>query len=259
MSIAYGISRVVRFLSGHPRPFTTAIILAAGSGKRMESEVPKQFLLLRGMPVLAHTMLAFQQCKYIDEIIVVTRNEDSAIVRELAKEYKIKKFTHTVCGGDERFDSVMNGMTAVGEKTGFVAIHDAARCLVTPRQIAVVVSTAYAYNAASAGSPVKDTVKKVSPDGFIIETPERSLTWNASTPQVFCAAMYRAAAVMAKRDGLSPTDDNMVIEHIGQRIKMVNTGYENLKLTTKEDIPTAETILKKREEEKETQKKGKKK
>ena len=202
MSITYGLSRIVRFVSGRPRPFTTAIILAAGSGKRMESEVPKQFIMLEGIPVLAHTLLAFQKCKYIDEIIVVTKNEDSAFVRSIAEEYKIKKFTHTVCGGDERFDSVINGMTAVGEKTGFVAIHDSARCLITPSQIAEVVSAAYAYNAATAGSPVKDTVKKVSPDGFILETPERSQMWNAATPQVFRAPMYRAAAMMVKKAGL---------------------------------------------------------
>ncbi len=254
MSITYHLSRAIRFFTGHIRPYTTAIILAAGSGKRMGAETAKQFLPIYGTPALAHTLIAFEKCKYIDEIIIVTQNEHAALARSIVEQYKIKKFTHIAQGGEERFDSVLNGMTAIGEKTGFVAIHDCARCLITPTQIAEVVSAAYAYNAASAGSPVKDTVKRVSPDGFILETPERSQMWNAATPQVFSAAMYRAAAISAKKDRLSPTDDNMVIERIGQRVKMVNTGYENIKLTTPEDIPIAEAILEKRRAQKESEK-----
>lgn len=247
MSVRYHISRVVRFFCGKIRPRTCAIIVAAGSGKRMGEQVaPKQFLTLDGIPVLAHTMMAFEKCKYIDEIIVVAQKEHSALVRSIAGDYNIKKLSHIVQGGNERSESVLNGMTAVGEKTGFVAIHDAARCLITPDQISAVVSAAYAYSAASAGAPVKDTVKRVGANGFIIETPPRTEMWNASTPQVFNAAMYRAAAISACKEKLSCTDDNMIMEHIGQRVKMVDVGYENIKLTTPEDLVAMEAIIKNR-------------
>ncbi len=223
-----------------------------------ETTQAKQFLSLNGTPVLAHTLIAFEKCKYIDEIIIVTKNEHSATAREIADEYRIKKLSHIVSGGEERFDSVLNGMAAVGEKTAFVAIHDCARCLVTPKQIGDVVSAAYAYSAATAGSPVKDTVKRVAKNGFIIETPARTELWNAATPQVFNASMYRAAAIMAKKESFACTDDNMIMERIGQRVKMVDTGYENIKLTTPEDIAVMEAIIRKRKNE-EMAKKSKKK
>ena len=203
MSVRYKLSRVARLLCGRIRPHTCAIILAAGSGTRMgQQAAAKQFLTLDGAPVLAHSLMAFQACKYIDEIIIVTKKDDVPTARKIASDYGIKKLSHVVLGGAERSESVLNGMTAVREKTGFVAIHDAARCLVTPEQIGEVVSAAYAYSASSAGSPVKDTVKRVE-NGFIVETPPRSELWNAATPQVFQADMYRGAAILAAKENFA--------------------------------------------------------
>ena len=247
MSIAYSLSRTFRLLCGKMRPYTTAIIVAAGRGSRMSaSELPKQFMTLDGKPVIAHTLSAFEESRKIDEIIVVTQEKHAPLVREIAKKYGIKKLRRIVRGGEERSESVLNGMSAVKEKTGFVAIHDAARPLITPAQIDEVVSIAYSYSAASAGSRVKDTVKRVDKNGFILETPDRAQLWNASTPQVFLAAMYRAAAISAAKEGFACTDDNMIMERIGQRVKMVDVGYENIKLTTDSDIAVMEAIIQKR-------------
>ena len=256
MSVKYRAKKIAGLLNGFIRPRTAAIIVAAGSGKRMGDGEAKQFLTIDGKTVLAHTLLAFQKSKYIDEIIIVAREGDEARVRSIAVSEGITKLSHVVMGGKERSDSVMNGMVAVEDRVKFVAIHDAARCLITPEQIRSVVMAAYAYNAASAGVPVKDTVKRVDENGFIIETPERSQMWNASTPQVFRAELYRGAAVIAANDMISVTDDNMIMEYIGQRVKMINTGYENIKLTTQEDLLVMEAVLQKRRLESEGEKKS---
>ena len=255
MSFTYYLSKFVRLLKGRTRPYTCAVILAAGNGTRMNSEdgKTKQMLLLCGEPVIVHSLRAFDTCKYIDEIILVCKTEEIDIAKSLIKQYNIKKVTNICSGGSERSESAILGMACVPAKAEYVAFHDAARCLILPSQIADVVSAAYAFRASSAGCKVKDTIKRVNSKGFIIETPAREELWSAQTPQVFSAPMYRYAAIKAKEDGLALTDDNMVLEHIGQRVKMVDTGYENAKLTTKEDIEFFEAVMarRKREQEKE--------
>jgi len=255
MSFTYYLSKFVRILRGRTRPYTCAVILAAGSGTRMKSEdgTTKQMLLLCGEPVLVHSLRAFDSCKYIDEIVLVCKAEEIEVAKSLVEQYNIKKVTNICKGGSERSESAILGMACVPSKAEYVAFHDAARCLILPSQIADVVSAAYAFRASSAGCRVKDTVKRVNSNGFIIETPPREELWSAQTPQVFSSPMYRYAAVKAKEDGVNLTDDNMVMEHIGQRVKMVDTGYENAKLTTKEDLEYFEAVMarRKREQEKE--------
>ena len=250
MRFTYYLANLVRLFRGRLRPYTSAVLLAGGKGSRMDDgdTRTKQLKILSGKPVIIHTLSAFEKCKYIDEIVIVARKEETDEVKRLVSEYGIKKVSGVVEGGSERSESAFLGLKGVSRKAEYVAIHDVARCLITPEAISDVVSAAYAYRAARAGCRVKDTVKRVNSNGFIIDTPKREELWLAQTPQVFSLHMYRAAANAVKNEKISVTDDNMIMEHIGQRVKMIDTGYENIKLTTKEDLEYCELVLRKRSE-----------
>lgn len=250
MSITYRIGAFLRAIKGKTRPYTTAVILAGGEGSRMESKegLTKQLMLLGGIPVLIRSALAFERSEYIDEIVIVARKEELSSVALLVKEYGLTKLSRIVSGGKTRQLSALRGLRSVSGKTKYIAFHDAARCLVTPRMIALVASAAYVSRAASASSASTDTLKRVNAKGFVTETLDRSSVYCAQTPQIFDVNLYRAAAYSAKRDGEEVTDDNMLVERIGQAVKMIDTGYENIKLTTPLDFKIAEAVLASREE-----------
>ena len=246
MALAEFAADVVLTLGGKDSsPRTAAIIVAAGSSTRMGAKVSKQFLEVNGTPVLAHTLHAFEKSRYIDEIIVVSRAEDIDTVKRLGAAHKISKLTQVVCGGDTRAASVRRGFRKIHPKTRFVAIHDGARCLVTPQQIAKVCRMAYRHHAATAACPVCDTVKLKNQRGFIETTIDRSKVFLAQTPQVFHADLSRAALAYVKDDSI--TDDNQLMERIKHPVKLVDCGKENIKITTPDDIAMAEFILSKRE------------
>lgn len=249
MSITYRIGALLRAIKGKSRPYTTAVILAGGVGSRMKSEsgLTKQMMLLRGIPVIIRSVLAFERSEYIDEIVIVARKEELSSVALLAKEYGLTKLPRIVAGGKTRQLSALRGLRAVSAKTKYIAFHDAARCLVTPHMIALVASEAYARRAASASCLVTDTLKQVNASGYVTETLDRSKIRSAQTPQIFDVNLYRAAAYSAKRDGEDITDDNMLIERTGQAVRMVDTGAENIKITTSLDLRIAEAILASRE------------
>lgn len=233
--------------SGHP--FTSAIILAAGSGSRFSDVAgQKQNTLLSGVPVIVRTVAAFDMSSLIDEIILVCRAEDVPEYESFPERYGFKKIKKTVAGGAERIDSAMAGIDSVSDKSKFVAVHDGARCLITSEQIEKTLSAAYDKGAAAAGHPSTDTVKYSEDGRFIGETVDRSKVWLIGTPQVFMANMYRAAIYMAKKDGVSVTDDCMMAERLGFKVRLVDVGCENIKITNPEDIYIAEGILKKRRE-----------
>ena len=250
MSFTYRIGSIFRLLKGKRRPYTTAVILAGGCGSRMNLEggLTKQLMSLNGVPVLMRSALAFEKSEYIDEIVIVARKEEIKTVALMAKEYGLKKLVRIVRGGDTRSLSARHGLEAVSEKTEYIAFHDAARCLVTPKEIALVASAAYASRAATAGCASYDTLKRVNAGGDIIETIDRTQIYRAQTPQIFNVNLYRAAAYSAAKDGVDATDDNMLVERIGHRVKMVDTGDENIKITTPRDLEVAKAILKLREE-----------
>ncbi len=252
MSLTYQIGKVLRLLCGKVRPRTAAVILAGGSGTRMrlQENITKQLLLLDGIPVLIRSIRAFEASDYIDEIVVVAKKEELATVEALVLEYGLKKVTRIVSGGETRQVSARRGLEAISSKMKYIAIHDAARCLVTPAMIADVVSAAYANRAASAARTCTDTVKRVNTKGYVEETLERETLYFAQTPQVFDVSLYRAAAYMAKQKEESVTDDNMLVEKLGQAVKMVDCGEENIKITTATDLYVAEAILRARAEEK---------
>ena len=223
--------------------YTTAVILAAGSSTRMGGKGSKQFLPVSGVPVLARTLLAYQKCILIREIVVAAREEDLETVKALAAQYKIDKLRRVVPGGADRAASARIALGAVSTETKYVAVADGARCLTTPVEIARVCACAYENKAASAACPVYDTVKRTGVLGNVKETVDRENLWTVQTPQVFHLALYAAATARAEADGFSPTDDNGLIEHLGYGVRLVSCGRENIKITTPADVRLAEAIL----------------
>ena len=227
-------------------PKVTAIVLAGGKGSRMHSETPKQYLPLLGKPVLFYSLSAFEQSK-ADEIILVTAaGEEAYCQKEIVEKYGIKQVTKIVSGGAERYHSVHQGLLAA-EGTDYVLIHDGARPLISVSVINASINKVKETGACVVGMPVKDTIQIVDEDGRIAKTPIRSLTWIAQTPQCFgyktALSSYDSAVAAADH---AITDDAMVVrKYAGADVYMLEGGYENIKITTPEDIAVAEGFLKK--------------
>ena len=244
------ISETLNSLANKKDPgkcFVSAVILAGGSGERMHSPVTKQMLDLGGVPVIVRTLLAFEKSEFIKEIIVSAREDEMIYYKRFADGYSLGKLRAVVKGGATRQDSVTNALRKISPESEYIAIHDGARPLVTEKNIEDVVRAAVKYGCACAGCRAKDTVKTVGVSGFIETTPERGRVWYASTPQVFKAELYRAASFYAARDGFVGTDDSSLTERIGFYPKMVDCGYENIKITTPEDLTFARIIIEKRQ------------
>lgn len=225
---------------------TAAVIVAGGSGTRMGSETTKQMMLLCGMPIVVHTLLAYQNTPCIAEIVVAAREDEIDAYWEFKEKYGISKLSTVVKGGDTRQASALAGVEAVSDKIRYVAIADAARCLTTPEEIAEVCRIAYKTDAASAGVPATDTVKITGDLDYIKRTPDRAYVWQAQTPQVFRHALYLAASYAAIEHKFTATDDNSLIEFVGHRVKMVKCSRHNLKITEPEDLIPAKAILESR-------------
>ena len=219
----------------------TAIILAAGSGSRMNSKITKQKLTVGGESVLKRTVRIFSECPDIDSIVVVVREDECAFAKGEIGDFE--KVTEIIVGGKTRAQSAKCGFDAIPEKTDFVAIHDAARCLVTPDMISRVVCDAEKYGAATASSRVVDTIKRVNAQGFIEATLPRNELIMVQTPQVFGTDLYRKAVETADLSDASITDDNMLLEKIGIHPYITDTGRNNIKLTTQEDLLFAEFLI----------------
>lgn len=239
------ITGALRAISGtpHPKNFTSAIIAAAGLSERFGGDVTKQMTEIRGVPVLIHTLKAFEQADCIHEIVVVAKLNEISACEILCREHGITKVTKIVQGGFTRQESVLCGLDAVDKKSKFVAISDGARCLITPDIINSVCRSAYKYKAATAAHRSTDTVKIADKKGFIDSTADRDTVWLAQTPQVFKTKLYRAAAYTALKKGFTATDDNSLVENIGHPIRLVECGAQNIKITTREDIAIAEGVL----------------
>lgn len=225
------------------REFCSAVIVAAGKGSRMQSSRNKQFINVIDRPVLAYTLQAFEDCKLIDEIIVVTRQEDIMLCKEIVDISALTKVKKIVVGGKERQDSVYNGLKEINSEATLVAVHDGARPLILPQYIEATVKVAAQYHAAAIGVRVKDTIKLVDDDHNIVDTLDRSKLWAVQTPQVFNVEILRKAYENAVTKGIFATDDCMLVEQMGYTVKMVEGSYENIKITTPEDIFLAEAII----------------
>ena len=228
--------------------YVSAIIAAAGMSNRMRSRINKQFIFIDNKPVLAHTLEKFEKCKYIDEIIVVAREEEIEYCkREIVRRYNIKKNVKVVKGGKERQDSVYNGLLALNGNASIVLIHDGARPFVKIENIVDGIEGVVKYGSCVIGVPVKDTIKIVDGEKGVSNTPDRSTIWAAQTPQCFSYDTIMKAYKSAREDGFVGTDDSMLVERMGCKVKMIMGSYENIKITTPEDIVVAESILKDKE------------
>ncbi len=222
----------------------TAIVLAAGKGSRMNSNVPKQYLCLLGKPLLYYSLKAFEKSN-VDEIILVTgAGEQEYCRREIVQQYHFAKVTQIIEGGAERYHSVYHGLLAA-ENTGYVLIHDGARPLISVAVINMLIEKVKESKACVAGMPVKDTIQLVTEEREIASTPVRRLVWMAQTPQCFEYELAKDSYQKAMESGDKDiTDDAMVVQRYGMmKVVMLEGGYENIKVTTPEDIMIAECFL----------------
>lgn len=222
-----------------------AIVLAAGAGKRMNSAVHKQYMLLEGKPVLYYALKAFEESEVTEIILVVGAGEEEYCRTEIIEKYGIGKVGAVVQGGRERYHSVYAGLNAA-QGADYVLIHDGARPLVTADIIKRSIECVRTGQSCVVGMPVKDTIKILDDDGFAKETPDRRTLWQMQTPQTFPYQLIKAAyAKIIAEDDSTVTDDAMVLEKAaGQRVKVIEGGYQNLKITTPEDLLVASAYLK---------------
>ena len=225
----------------------TAVILAAGLGKRMQAGHNKQFIEICGQSVLTHTLTVFAQIPEIAKIVLVVRAGEEDTCRNMIPEIAENK-TVLAIGGKERQDSVHNGIRAITWACEYILIHDGARPLITEEVIRRTLLAAQNSGAAICAVPVKDTIKQADSDGNVLATIPRESLWAVQTPQVFRADLIRRAYENAYVHNHYGTDDASLVEYLGEKIKIVTGDYENIKITTPEDIPTAEQILQKRQQ-----------
>jgi 2-C-methyl-D-erythritol 4-phosphate cytidylyltransferase len=225
----------------------TALIPAAGMGKRMGQAVAKQFLPLGDRPMLAHTLMAFQRASVVDEIIPILSKEDMEnCLKEVIELYHITKVRTLVVGGKERQDSVYNGLMKLEDDKGVVLIHDGVRPFVTQEMIAETAELAKKGECVAVGVPLKDTVKEVGPDGWVKTTLDRSRLWAIQTPQAFPIRILKRVYAEAYKHTFYGTDDATLVERSGAKVHVIMGSYENIKITTPEDLLLAEEILKRR-------------
>lgn len=223
----------------------TAIVLAAGQGKRMHSKIQKQFLEIGGKPVLYYSLRCFQDSPLIDDIILVTGEDTLSYCRsEIVDKYGFAKVSRIIQGGKERYDSVYAGLLAC-EDTDYVLIHDGARPFITEEILRRGMEGVKETGACVIGMPSKDTVKLSDAAGFVSETPDRKTVWTIQTPQIFSYNLIKSVHDSIRRKDMSQiTDDAMVVEQeSGTRIRLVEGSYMNLKITTPEDLNVAEIFL----------------
>ncbi len=221
----------------------SAIIAAGGRGRRMNSSISKQFLNIKGHPILYYTLKKFEKMDKIKSIVLVTGADDLDYTREeIIKRYKFKKI-RLVEGGKERQDSVYNGLRELSPQTDIVVIHDGVRPFVPVNIIEKSITAAAKYKAVGVAVPVKDTIKVVDKNHTIKNTPDRKTLWAMQTPQSFTYDIIMRAYEIAMRDGFYGTDDTVLVERLGLPVKIIEGAYENIKITTPEDIVFAETFI----------------
>ena len=226
----------------------TAIVLAAGKGTRMGTKIHKQYLEICGRPVLYYAINAFEQSDVIDDIVLVTGQDEIEYCRkEIVEKYNLSKVRFIVVGGKERYNSVYNGLKCVED--GIVFIHDGARPFVDRDTIMRAYNTVITEGACIVAMPVKDTIKISDKEGYVESTPDRSTVWMVQTPQVFSAEIIKAAYdKIMKTDCTGVTDDAMVVEQtMDRKVKFVEGSYMNIKITTPEDLEIGELFVKKLE------------
>ncbi|MCD7838686.1 MAG: 2-C-methyl-D-erythritol 4-phosphate cytidylyltransferase [Clostridiales bacterium] len=222
-------------------PYCAAVVPAAGNASRMQG-IDKILTDLGGMPVLARTLLALQECPLIDEIVVVTREDLIVPISDLCAHYAIDKVTKVVKGGRDRAESVSLGLREISRQAELAAIHDGARPFVSQEILREVLETAAKTGAAAPAVPVKDTIKQAA-DGKVQQTLDRSTLFAVQTPQVFQAGFIAGALQRCREQGIPLTDDCSAAEALGMTVTLTAGSYENLKITTPIDLAMGEAIL----------------
>lgn len=222
---------------------TAAIIPAGGAGLRMGGPMPKQFCDLAGIPILAHTVRAFEKVRDIDAIILVVPDDYVRHAKELIARHRLERVDQVVTGGRLRQDSVRAGLEALPADVEYIVVHDGARPLVTAELIGSCLAAAQKFGAAIAALPVKDTLKAVSAHNTIEKTVDRRFLWQAQTPQAMRASLLRHAFAEAAQQGFTATDEAQLLENIAAPVAIVNGSERNIKITRPEDLPIAEALL----------------
>lgn len=222
----------------------TAIVVAGGRGKRMGKSISKQYIKIKGKEIIALTLEVFNNSRIVDEIILVVPCEDvDYCTTEIVKKYNLEKVKRIIDGGAERQESVYKGLLNCNSKTDIVMIHDGVRPFINDKIISDGVQCATRYGACTAAVPVKDTLKVVDEDGFSVSTPDRNKIRMIQTPQTFKYNLILDAHKRAILEGIIATDDTMLVESLGNKVKIINGNYFNIKITTVEDLIYAESIL----------------
>lgn len=220
----------------------TAIILAAGKGTRMKGDSNKVFLKLK-KPILGHTIHAFEKNEQITDIIIVANESEIETVENIVTTHNFSKVTKIVNGGDTRQESCYNGVYACGD-CDIIIIHDGARPFVRQDTINESIKDSDEHGVSVVGVPTKDTIKVIDKDSFVSKTLDRSKLWSVQTPQTFKAEIIRKAHEKALDDGFIGTDDTSLVERLGYKVKLTMSHYDNIKITTPDDLFMAEKILK---------------
>ena len=221
----------------------SVVIVSAGRGSRMKADINKQFLKLQNKEVIAHTIDKFYNNENIGEIIVVVREDEAEFFKiNIIEKYGYKNIK-IAFGGSERQDSVYNGLKMVDENCKIVLIHDGARPFVNNDTIDSAIESAKENKCVIVGVPVKDTIKVIDENNNVCDTPDRSTLWSIQTPQVFDYSLIMKAHEKAREDNYYGTDDSMLMEYFGQKVKVVEGSYNNIKITTPEDLKIGEEIL----------------
>ena len=226
----------------------TAVVLAAGRGTRMGTQTAKQYLELQGKPILVYALEVFEQSAVVDDILLMTdKDHVEYCKKEICEKYGIKKVSAVAPGGKERYESVWKALCILKERgqSGFVMIHDGARPFVTEEILKRGLQKVKETGACVIGMPSKDTVKLSDEEGYVKETPNRKCVWTIQTPQIFSYSLIREAHDSIRQKDMSKiTDDAMVAEHeTGVKIRFSEGSYRNIKITTPEDMKTAEAFL----------------
>lgn len=225
----------------------TAIIPAAGRSERMGKLGNKLFVEIKNKPILAYTLEVFNQCPQIDQITLVLNEKDLKLFQEkIEKKYHFKKNLLVVKGGKQRQDSVFEGLKKIDKSTLYIVIHDGSRPLITTRLINKAISDVQGTNGIVLGLPLVDTIKKVSENRIIEKTLNREKIWLTQTPQIFKKEIIIEAHQRAKKDKFQATDDAMLVERLGYKVKMLPGSSDNIKITNPEDLRLMEYILDKR-------------
>ncbi len=229
---------------GRSRPKVFAIIPAAGAGSRMGGKVKKQFLPLKGKPIIIHTLQRFEHCSEVDEIVVSVPESDIVEIEALLSKYRIHKVSKAIVGGQKRQDSVHNALQRItANDSDIILVHDAVRPFVESRKISQVVKACKEFDAAVVAVQPKDTIRRSAGGGFFDQTVDRTALWLVQTPQAFKAKLLFRAFAKAYSDKFYSTDEAALVERLGVKARIVEGSYDNIKITTLEDLELGALIL----------------